>query len=292
MATWEKGSQTLTTENVERFIKGLMTSLVQSTKSSNSIPNGSEYEYFSNFEEFRRGMGDLSVDLLEQIQKICHVVQRSSEEAVAPHVDLEDAALYDLVVDMIDILLESAESKMNQVSGETKELASSIKDSLKTDKDNIFANKSKDIAKPQLQFFDDIDNSRRRPFYPRLKTKPHSIVPLDISEVPAQDDPDDDLSVVKPSTYFPHPYSQEILCVSKRSQYQNQIADAALVVPNMPSLGQPFELVESVEALERMTEELDGVKEVAVDLEHHHWRSFLGLTCLMQVSMGKFLFYW
>jgi hypothetical protein len=275
----------LTTENVEGFIRKMMTALVKSTKSSNSIPAGSDYEYFSNFGEFRLGMGDLSSNLAEQIQQICQVVQPSDDSSTLP-IDLADAALYDLVVDMIDILLESADSKMDQMAGGGERLASSIRDTLKTDQDRIFVEKCKDMVKPQLKFLEEIDNSRRRPFRPRLRTKSHSIVPLDISEQPVERDPDEDLSAVGPSTYFPHPYSREILGVCSRSQYQSQIADAAFVGPELPSAGQPFELVQSLDALQRMAEELDGVKEVAVDLEHHHFRSFLGLTCLMQVREG------
>jgi hypothetical protein len=33
-----------------------------------------------------------------------------------------------------------------------------------------------------------------------------------------------------------------------------------------------------------MVAALEGAGEVAVDLEHHSFRSFLGITCLMQVS--------
>ena len=275
----------LTTENVETFIKNMMTSLVHSTKSSNSIPTGSDYEYYSNFGEFRLGMGDLSSNLVTQIQQICQVVQRSSDDTSAPPVDLADAALYDLVVDMIDVLLESADSKMTQLSGGDK-LAASIRDTLKTDHDRVFAENSKNMIKPQLEFLEEIDNSRRRPFRPRLNMKPHDLVPLDICERAVdRGDHEEDLTAVGPSTYFPHPYTREILGVCSRSQYPTQIADAGYVSPELPSAGQPFELIVSLEALQRMAEELDGVKEVAVDLEHHHWRSFLGLTCLMQVSL-------
>lgn len=265
-----------------------MTALVHSTKSSNSIPTGSDYEYYSNFGEFRDGMGDLSSNLIGQIQQICQVVQRSSDDTSAPPIDLSDAALYDLVVDMIDVLLESVDSKMSQMSGGDK-LTSSIRDTLQTDHDRIFADNCKNMLKPQLKFLEEIDNSRRRPFRPRLRMKPHGIVPLDISEHPNPVDHnnnDVDLSAVGPNTFFPHPYTREIQGVCSRSQYQSQIADAGFVSPELPTAAQPFELVQTLDALQRMAEELDGVKEVAVDLEHHHWRSFLGLTCLMQVGVG------
>ena len=42
--------------------------------------------------------------------------------------------------------------------------------------------------------------------------------------------------------------------------------------------------VDTEEGLRGMVAALEGVHEVAVDLEHHSFRSFLGITCLMQLS--------
>lgn len=272
----------LTTENVESFIKNMMNALVLSTKTSNSIPSGSDFEYFSNFGEFRLGMGELSSTVADHIQQICQAVQHSSDDVSAPPEDLSDAALYDLVVDMIDSLLESADSMMEKSLGGGDNLSSSVRDTLISDQGRIFS-ETKDMPKPQLKFLEDIDNSRRRPFRPHVPDKPHAVVPLDMNEQPVERDSEEDLSVIGPSTYFPHPYTREIQGVPSRAQYQSQIADAGFVGPELPSAGQPFELVETLEALERMAEELDGVKEVGVDLEHHHHRTYQGLTCLMQV---------
>jgi exosome complex exonuclease RRP6 len=48
----------------------------------------------------------------------------------------------------------------------------------------------------------------------------------------------------------------------------------------------PFMFVESEEQLIEMRDHLalENVKEIAVDLEHHNFRSYQGFTCLMQVS--------
>jgi len=44
--------------------------------------------------------------------------------------------------------------------------------------------------------------------------------------------------------------------------------------------------VENDESLEEMRKHLygEGVREVAIDLEHHNYRSYQGFTCLMQIS--------
>ncbi|XP_028761310.1 protein RRP6-like 2 isoform X2 [Neltuma alba] len=46
----------------------------------------------------------------------------------------------------------------------------------------------------------------------------------------------------------------------------------------------PFKLVEDVKGLKELAAKLRAVNEFAVDLEHNQYRSFQGLTCLMQIS--------
>lgn len=48
-----------------------------------------------------------------------------------------------------------------------------------------------------------------------------------------------------------------------------------------------YRWVDSIFELRRMLDELQGEKELAVDLEHHSYRSFLGFTCLVQLSSRK-----
>lgn len=42
--------------------------------------------------------------------------------------------------------------------------------------------------------------------------------------------------------------------------------------------------VDTEETLEEMIHELKQATEIAVDLEHHDARSYIGFTCLMQIS--------
>ncbi|XP_019093567.1 PREDICTED: protein RRP6-like 1 [Camelina sativa] len=45
-----------------------------------------------------------------------------------------------------------------------------------------------------------------------------------------------------------------------------------------------FKIVEEVKDLKELAATLQSVEEFAVDLEHNQYRSFQGLTCLMQIS--------
>jgi len=49
----------------------------------------------------------------------------------------------------------------------------------------------------------------------------------------------------------------------------------------------PLTLVDTPQALTHMAATLAAVDQIAVDLEHHHYRSFMGFTCLMQVSTRR-----
>ncbi|DBB10844.1 TPA: hypothetical protein ACH3X3_007317 [Trebouxia sp. C0006] len=46
----------------------------------------------------------------------------------------------------------------------------------------------------------------------------------------------------------------------------------------------PLTFVDTLQSLQSMVQHLATAQEVAVDLEHHHYRSFQGFTCLMQLS--------
>mmetsp|Transcript_17504 Transcript_17504/g.45863 ORF Transcript_17504/g.45863 Transcript_17504/m.45863 type:complete len:282 (-) Transcript_17504:2595-3440(-) len=60
--------------------------------------------------------------------------------------------------------------------------------------------------------------------------------------------------------------------------------DASAVCPPRPLEETPIAWVDTPEALTAMASELQGEQHIAVDLEHHSYRSFQGFTCLMQLS--------
>lgn len=79
---------------------------------------------------------------------------------------------------------------------------------------------------------------------------------------------------------YPHPYGPEL----------DSFAPAAWMVEETePTLygrlaDTPFTYVDTLEALQDLKLTLNSVKEFAIDLEAHQYRSFSGFVCLMQVS--------
>ncbi|ESQ29814.1 hypothetical protein EUTSA_v100233391mg, partial [Eutrema salsugineum] len=79
--------------------------------------------------------------------------------------------------------------------------------------------------------------------------------------------------------HFIHPVEK----LSVMDFLDKNIAEIKPVKP-LPLEGTPFKVVEEVNDLKDLAAKLHGVEEFAVDLEHNQYRSFQGLTCLMQIS--------
>lgn len=118
-----------------------------------------------------------------------------------------------------------------------------------------------------MKFKDAVNNSSSVPFERKIKYKPHALVPLD-STVVAED------------KSLPHPYEYEISHIDYPK---------SMFTVTEPEMYKPYDTtsptwVDTEEALLDMMKRLEGHHELAVDLEHHNYRSFQGFTCLMQLS--------
>lgn len=132
-------------------------------------------------------------------------------------------------------------------------------------------NKSLHMAKPQLQFKKPLSPFDSGPHKPRLGRKPHAIKSLEESLVPI---------TVNGRERYPHPYLDEI------SQYRfpDRVRKEAEPIQYKPFESTSAILVDSPETLQEMVQELLKAQEIAVDLEHHDYRTYIGLVCLMQIS--------
>lgn len=130
---------------------------------------------------------------------------------------------------------------------------------------------ARNIIRPQINFKTPIDNSANTPFVPQLKYKPHSLKPLAI--LPEYDD-DGNIE-----TYL-HPYEFEL---SKFVPNQWQLAKGDATKPKKLS-DTVLMYVDKESDLNVMVKELQEAKEIAIDVEHHSYRTFQGITCLLQLS--------
>lgn len=132
---------------------------------------------------------------------------------------------------------------------------------------------NKRISKPQLSFKRPVDNTEAHPFKPLLRSKPHALKQLSDSLrlIPADGD--------VPEHYL-QPYEYEI----DNQEYNDKVLKVSDPIPSRPwDEGDPI-WVSNKESLATMLSELKGSTEIAVDLEHHDYRSYYGIVCLMQIS--------
>ncbi|CAI5757923.1 unnamed protein product [Candida verbasci] len=144
-------------------------------------------------------------------------------------------------------------------------------------KKEIYSGKVQD--KPQLHFKTPIDNSESTPFKPKLKIKPNSLKPLNENLINPAPVYEDSIEIID-SSYYEQPYSYEI----ENQPYPSSILEKSEPIPPKNWNETDAIWVDTVEELNKMIESLESSTEIAVDLEHHDYRSYYGLVCLMQIS--------
>lgn len=213
-----------------------------------------------------------------QNARLLHLAQRLLENAAASS-DAVGPKLPDIeavdgnwrgVVDVIDSLLEKADISLDEYTGVVKRLSPAGETAAATPRPNIADRKI--IPKPQLQFEYVPTNDESGGFRPLVTAKPHAKIPLEKCLQTFKDK--------HGREQYPHPYQTEI----ETYEYPPSLYKHA-----EPQRYEPFEsttaiFVDTPEALASMLAELKTAKEIAVDLEHHDNRSYIGIVSLMQIS--------
>ncbi|XP_006866453.1 PREDICTED: exosome component 10 isoform X2 [Chrysochloris asiatica] len=302
--------------DTDSFVKFALGSVVAVTKASGGLPQfGDEYDFYRSFPGFQAFCETQGDRLLQCMSKVMQYHGcRSNIKDRSKVTELEDK--FDLLVDTNDVILERVGILLDEASGVNKNqqpvlpaglqvpktLVSSWNRkageySKKTKSETFRLLHAKNIIRPQLKFREKIDNSNT-PFVPKIFIKPNAQKPLpqalskERRERP-QDRPED-LDVPPALADFIHQQrTQKVEQDMFAHPYQYELdhftpPDLVLQKPQ-PQLFRPVEetpchFISSLDELVELNEKLLNCKEFAVDLEHHSYRSFLGLTCLMQIS--------
>lgn len=129
------------------------------------------------------------------------------------------------------------------------------------------------IPRPQLKFKTPPDNVEAHPWRPLLKEKPHAMVALEQSFA-LDENGEENLELPQ------NPYQYEII----HSMYPPHLHKVEDPIPPVPLEDNDVTWVDNMSIFLSMLEELKQATEIAVDLEHHDYRSYHGLVCLMQIS--------
>lgn len=257
---------------------------MESTKAINALPSGSSRDLYSAHPSFSKVMAQHSDHLLGIIQNVLE------SQSIKGNIVLRDKEeKFEILQECNDTMLERINSNLDEVAGIRKKtpdvLVTEVKSSPLPQKYGLsttWLNPSiasrtpaklitaKNIIRPQVNFKTPVDNSNN-PFVPRLKEKPNSIKPLAIMP-----EYDDDMNILS----YVHPYELEI---EKFEPTDEMLKEKQPQVPTDIS-GVSYIFVQTEAQLMEMVGHLREEKLIAVDLEHHSYRTFQGITCLMQIS--------
>eukprot|EP00946_MAST-07B_sp_MAST-7B-sp1_P003722 g3722.t1 len=307
-------------KSAHQYLDSLFVGLTQLTKIANGIPSKSaDFDYLASFPEFQTSVDSSGDGILELIQHLVGQVvagELSSPVDLSALGDLTDEDNFEQLSNVVENLLEAADVDMDAARGvdrSTKQAFVGRSDadalSAKSGKDQaaMLALSSPGVVKPQLVHAWDIDNSRESRFRPRIlslsRSKPNAVAPLDRSGSPRSPTRErlpssirssieshardtlgiDTVRLESEAGDYAHPYAEEIRTLARPRQQLEPPSEAQMYGP-LETV--PCTWVDTSEALLAMQNILedDAVCEIAVDLEHHHFRSFQGFLCLMQIS--------
>ncbi|SPO04426.1 related to nucleolar 100K polymyositis-scleroderma protein [Cephalotrichum gorgonifer] len=267
-------------DNFKSVKDNLQASLVSTIKSVNRIA--------AHDLSFQRTIHpDVDERLDQSTERILKLANRILKAAPKPGKDstpqLEEAEDIDIqwrrIVDVVDATFEKADVALDEYTGLIKRKdppAEAEKPPPKKAKSASALQPSQrnaNITKPQLSFDVPPDNYPTTPWKPILTRKPHAIVPLEESlrmEKKASDG----------SLQYTHPYETEI----QQMKYPERVYQQAEPIKYSPIKESDATWVDTYEGVLDMLKELKQAKEIAIDLEHHDYRTYMGLTCLMQIS--------
>ena len=277
--------------NVDQVVNKCLRSAARATASSNAVPGEKkqDWDYYSTFPGYMRVMGVERAKIEELMNKVLSWSGikaktgdvRSPADLIELLTDANDQILERINIHLdeasgikkdADPLLVSVSTSSRAISGSwNKRKSSEFKGDAKSSQSaGVKLLTAKNVSRPQLAFKDFINNTES-PFEPRLQEKPHSRKPLSILIEYAEDG----------TEFFSHPYLFELDMLRPQ--------DAQLQRSNVDGKPKSLEesdciLVDTADKLKAMIAELKAQPVVALDTEAHRYRSYLGITSLVQLS--------
>ncbi|OJD35991.1 exosome component 3-5 exonuclease [Diplodia corticola] len=262
-------------DDFQDFQKSVQSALVQTTRSTTALCAEDLGFHRSLEPKLGAALDKQNARLLSLAERLLGSAAAGSE-VVGPKLDDQDAvdSGWRGVVDVVDSLLERADTSLDEFTGIVKRLTPSKEQSPapapKSRGGKNFRNQ--DLPKPQALFEHVPTNDATSPWKPLITSKPHATVPFERSFNTYTDE--------YGAEHFQHPYRKEI----EDYQYPSSVYTKADPIPYQPFETTTATFVDTPEALDEMLAELKNAKEIAIDLEHHDTRTYIGIVSLMQIS--------
>ncbi|PIN04553.1 Ribonuclease D [Handroanthus impetiginosus] len=276
----------------------LPTSMAKLSGSSRVIPSQKDFHFYNNFQEFKMPVEEIdkkSKNLLKTVGASENLFGKPIPLPDDKDVELDDDVALDWLVNVNDEIFERFDVSLDEFKRLRKKEEESGVRLMRVDdgEENGFQMVyGKKIKKLLGGLERNVEGGAQGVQEVRVATKVKPKVPFHIPTLPR---PQDEYKIIVNNSNqpFEHVWLQRS---EDGSRFLHPLEKLSLLdfvdksdrsieaVEPLPIEVTPFKLVEEVKDLKQLSIKLRSVDEFAVDLEHNQYRSFQGLTCLMQIS--------
>ncbi|XP_011094140.1 protein RRP6-like 2 [Sesamum indicum] len=277
----------------------LPTSMAKLSGSSRIIPSQKDFYFYNNFQEFKKPLQEIdekSKNMLKEVGASENLFGKAIPLPDDKDVELDDDVALDWLVNVNDEIFERIDVSLDDFKRlRNKEEESGVR-MMKVDGDDdengfqmVYGKKNK---KMPVGLDRNEEGGEKGVQEVKVAAKVRPKVPFHIPTIPR---PQDELKIIVNNSNqpFEHVWLQRS---EDGSRFIHPLENLSVIdfvdkpdsavepVKPLPIEVTPFKLVEDLKGLKQLAIKLRNVDEFAVDLEHNQYRSFQGLTCLMQIS--------
>ncbi|KAL1210212.1 Protein RRP6-like 2 [Cardamine amara subsp. amara] len=280
-------------KSLEALVDGsFSTTLSKLSSSSRMIPSSRDFHFYYNFDEFKRPIDEIAGSSQSVLQTIGESNQVWGKSMKFPG-DVDDDDAEDWLCNVNDEFIERFDVSVDEF--------------------NKFRKKEEEIGRPLAYNGDDgfqmVYGKKKKPVGNVIGGSGGSMIDVKVAErdknssgkakvpfhVPTIKKPQEEYNILVNNANKPfehvwlersedgqramHPLEK----LSVIDFVEKDVNEMEPVKP-LPLEETPFKFVQDVKDLKELVAKLRSVEEFAVDLEHNQYRSFQGLTCLMQIS--------
>ncbi|KAI3443386.1 hypothetical protein Pfo_000051 [Paulownia fortunei] len=276
----------------------LPTSVAKLSGSSRIIPSQRDFHFYNNFQEFKSPVEEIdrkSKNLLKTVGASENLFGKPIPLPDDKDVELDDDLAFDWLVNVNDEIFERFDASLDEFKRlRKKEEESGVRTiRVEGDEENgfqmVYGKKNKKLMGGLER---NVEGGVKGVQEVKVAAKVKAKVPFHIPTIPR---PQDEYKIIVNNSNQPFEHvwlqrsedgSRFLHPLEKLSvlDFVDESDSNAEPVKPIPIEATPFQLVEEVKDLKQLAIKLRSVDEFAVDLEHNQYRSFQGMTCLMQIS--------
>lgn len=260
----------------EKVFDAVMPKVVQTIRAANALAAQDINFYKSLDADVAARLDNSAKELLHIVNVMMELAAADSKEIAFGKEDVTSEASWKHISNSLDNLFEKVDIEFDKA----QRVKTAQKNTLIEEDDGATPHVT---SKPQASFKVPVDTSELHPFKPKITAKPHALIPYQEAvqlRTPTEPTIGDDGEELLDPPYYPHPYEHEI----DVQPYPEAILTKSEVIPPKEWESTSAIWVDTVDKLNKMIADLRPATEIAVDLEHHDYRSYYGIVCLMQIS--------